>query len=77
MSEVGGGSCPRAVLVAVLRVPQYSDVLGTADFRVALASLSGDTPSATSTTPPGPHAKKLGLMKCFCPVNDLGFCWFY
>lgn len=41
---VGGRSCPRAVLVTALRVSQYSDVLGTADFRVDLAFLGGDTP---------------------------------
>lgn len=65
--DVGGGSRPRAVLVVALRVPQYSDVLGTADFRVPLTFLSSNTPYAASTTPPGPCAQKLGLIHVLLP----------
>lgn len=34
-----GSACAGVILV-----PQYSDVLGTTDIRVALAFLSGETP---------------------------------
>lgn len=50
------------------------DALSSTDFRMTLAFLTGDIPQATSTTLPGPQAKKLGLMNCFFPANDL---WFF